>query len=95
MHRHIFGFIVMSVCIALLGFFGWHGQYGPRSFANHQLSIAKVVRLEGKRDAARAKREAFEARVSLLRSETIDKDMLDETARRVLGFVHNDDIVVR
>lgn len=95
MRRYVFDLIVLSVCAGLLGLFGWHAQKGPRSFANHERLIARAVSLDGDRNAVRAQREALEARVSLLRPETIDPDMLEEVARRVLGFVHQGDIVVR
>ncbi len=95
MRRHLFDIIVMSVCLMLFGLYGWHAQYGPRGFDNQARLMTQVVALESDRDAIRARREALEARVSLLRPETIDPDMLDEMARRVLGFVGQDDVLVR
>jgi cell division protein FtsB len=40
------------------------------------------------------KRTALDARVMLLRDGTIEKDMLDEQARQMLGMVGPDEIVV-
>ena len=95
MRRYVFDVTVMLVCFALLGFFGWHAQYGPRGFANQTQLIEKVVKLEGEHDAIKARREALDRRVSLLRPETIDPDMLDEAARRTLGFAGESDLIVR
>lgn len=41
-----------------------------------------------------AKREAYERRIKLLRSDAIDLDMLDEQARAVLGFMGPNEAVV-
>jgi cell division protein FtsB len=95
MRRNLFDIIVMAMCLLLFGLYGWHAQYGPRGFDNQASLMGQVVTLESERDGIRARREALEARVSLLRPETIDPDMLDEMARRVLGFVRQDDVLVR
>ena len=46
------------------------------------------------RAAAKAERATWEHRVALLRSEQIDRDLLEERARVVLGRVHANDVVV-
>ena len=94
LRRHGFDLIVTCVCLTLLGFFGWHAQNGKRSFANQKIVVAQVSELEEKRDRIRARREAFEARVTLMRPENLDPDMLDEMSRRMLGFTRNNEIVV-
>jgi cell division protein FtsB len=45
-------------------------------------------------NAAKAERATWEHRVSLLRSEQIDRDLLEERARVVLGRVHANDLVI-
>jgi cell division protein FtsB len=94
LRRHGFDLIVTSVCLSLLGFFGWHAVNGKRSFANQEIIIAEVSQLEEKRDRIRARREALESRVSLLRPENLDPDMLEEMSRRMLGFTRANEIVV-
>ena len=43
----------------------------------------------------RETRLALEKRVSLLRPERLDPDLLDEVARETLGFSRTDEFVVR
>ena len=93
--RSAFDITVTVVCLSLLGFFAWHGMYGKRSFANQDAILAKMSGLEQKRDALRVRREALETRVSLLRPESIDPDMLEEMSRKMLGFAKANEIVVR
>ena len=94
MRRHGFDLTVTIVCLCLLGFFGWHSLYGKRSFANQDKILIKVAELEGSRDKIKSKRETLEARVTLLRPESIDPDMLEEVARHMLGFTRPNEIVV-
>lgn len=81
---HKFDAAVSLVCCAMLGFFGWHATQGPRGFSYTEKLAAESGKLAQQRDDARGKREQLEARVSLLRPEGMDPDMLDEVARRVL-----------
>ena len=39
-------------------------------------------------------REVFERRIALLRSDQIDRDLLEERARTLLGRVHPNDLVI-
>ena len=94
MRRHGFDLTVTIVCFCLLGFFGWHSLYGKRSFANQEKILMKVAELEDTRDNIKSKREILETRVSLLRPESIDPDMLEEVARKMLGFTRPNEIVV-
>ena len=43
---------------------------------------------------AEAKRRELEMRVSRLRSDNLDPDLLDERARVMAGLVHRDDVVI-
>jgi len=42
----------------------------------------------------RAERATWEHRVALLKSDQIDRDLLEERARIVLGRVHANDVVI-
>jgi cell division protein FtsB len=95
MLRHKFDLVVMMVCLALLGYFGWHGYYGPRSFAHRDAVEARATELEEKLAAIRSEREQRETRVQLMRPESIDPDLLDEMARRELEFSRPGDLILR
>ena len=95
MLRHKFDLVVMMVCMALLGYFGWHGYYGPRSFAHRDEAHARVAQLEEKLAAIRQESGKLEARVQLMRPESIDPDMLDELARRELEYAKPGDLILR
>ena len=94
MLRRKFDLIVMTVCLALLGYFAWHAFDGPRGF-DHQKSLeASAKALKAELDALSSDREKLEKRVSLMRPESIDPDMLDELARANLDFGKPGDLVI-
>jgi cell division protein FtsB len=80
--------------MGLLGYFTWHAMKGPRSFGYYEGLQVKIAALEGELDAARAGRADFEHHVNLLRPENVDPDLVDELARKVLGFAAPGDLVV-
>src|SRR5690349_18765256 len=95
MLKRQFDLIVMIVCMSLLGYFGWHGYYGPRSFDHHDALAAKAAALNDKVAAIREERQALEGKVSLMRPQSIDPDMLDELARTTLDFGKPGELIVR
>lgn len=94
MRRTFFDFAVTLACLSLLGFVVWHGYYGERSLEKSKALEARVERLGKSLAAVRAEREALEARVNLLRPESIDPDMVEEMARFQLGFTREGDLVL-
>ncbi len=80
--------------IAVLSYFGWHGFYGPRSF-DHADEVKAIVKQQQEITAKlETEKKTLNARVALLRPQSIDPDMLDEQARKRLEFAKNSDFLV-
>ena len=95
MVKRKFDLIVMIVCMSLLGYFGWDSHYGPRSFDQPDALAAKVADLDAKLEIIRSERQALERKVSLMRPESIDPDMLDELARTTLDYGKPGEFIVK
>jgi len=85
----------MPVLAALVvGYLSYHmvqGEYGV--FAYLQLS-AKVERAEALQAQLGGERQRLEARVALLRPDSLDRDMLEERARVMLNYARSDDVII-
>ena len=88
-----FDFVVTCVCCALLGYFAWHGWKGPRGFPYQDGLESKMAMLETKYESLKADRLQLENKVTLLRPESIDPDLLDELARENLELAKPTDVV--
>ncbi|MCQ0986280.1 FtsB family cell division protein [Jiella marina] len=85
---------VPAVAVAVLSYFLMHaqdGQYG--SEAKDRLARQLAVR-NAEYDALVARRAQLEQRVELLKDGSLERDMLDEQARRALNVVREDEIVI-
>jgi cell division protein FtsB len=89
-----FDLIVTGVSAALLAYFAWHGYEGPRGFPYRDRLVSEAGRLGDSLTTIRARRESLELRVSHLRPQSIDPDLLDEMARATLGMTRPGDLVV-
>jgi cell division protein FtsB len=79
----------------LIGYFwvnAYTGNHGLRAKQNLDQQIAQ---LSAELTTLKAERAVWERRVSLLRSDNIDPDMLDERARALLDYVDPGDLVLQ
>lgn len=88
-----FDFIVTCVCCALLGYFAWHAWKGPRGFPYKEERAARAAELAARYEGIHAERVRLEDKVTLLRPESIDPDLLDELARGTLELAKPTDVV--
>lgn len=89
-----FDFAVTCVCLGLLGYFAWHASKGPRGYPYHEKLVAEAAELSDRLAAVESQQLGLEHRVSLLRPESIDPDMLDELARSQLEMAGPNELVV-
>jgi cell division protein FtsB len=75
-----------ALAAAFIGYFGVNAYTGNHGIRAKQTLDQRIADLTQELDATRAERERWEHRVSLLRSDRIDPDVLDERARQLLDF---------
>jgi len=81
--------------LSALAYFVYHAVEGERGlFAYFRLTHQIEETRSGLEEVA-AERRALERRVSLLRSESLDRDLLEERSRFILNYVRPDEIVIR
>ncbi len=94
MSRRGFDLIVCLGLLSLIGYLSWHAINGERSFSQAERLGERIATREVVRDTVRGERLALDARVALIRPESIDPDLLEELARITLGFVRPNDVVL-
>jgi cell division protein FtsB len=86
--------ILYAVSAALVGYFVHHAHHGDRGVETRRRIKAQIAETTADLDALKAERLEWERRLSLLRSDQIDRDLLEERARTLLGRVHRNDLVI-
>ena len=79
---------------AAVAYFGYHAVQGDRGLVAWWELRYELEMAQSELGDTSAQRDALEHRVSLLRPESLDPDMLEERARIMLGFVNPDDRIV-
>ena len=86
--------IIPSLCAVFLAYFGFHAYHGEFGiYSKYQLE-AQTVALQSQLDAIKARRMELERRVRLMHEGTLEKDMLDEQARKALNLSQADEITI-
>ena len=78
----------------LIGYFGMHAYSGNHGLRAKEDLALQMQELSEEVARLRAERSEWERRVALLRSGSLDPDMLDERARAMLNYVHPRDLVL-
>ncbi len=86
--------LLTVACLVLLGYFTYHGVYGKHGYeASHQIN-AEVAELRETLDRLTRDKAALDHRITLMLPESLDPDMLDESARSALSFALPTDLII-
>ncbi|MEM7618863.1 MAG: septum formation initiator family protein [Pseudomonadota bacterium] len=88
------GLLTTALLICLAGYFIFHAIEGAYGLRARVILKQKLSALEVEFKALSVRRKKLEHKISLMQSEKLDPDMLDEQARRLLNMAHPDDIVI-
>jgi cell division protein FtsB len=86
--------MLYSVSAAVAAYFVHHAHSGSRGIEAQQQYEVQVAELSGELEGLKTQRADWERRIALLRSDQIDRDLLEERARVMLGRVHRNDLVI-
>jgi cell division protein FtsB len=76
-----------TLAALVIGYFGVNAFTGNHGLRARQDLDRQIAELNTELNALRTERANWERRVSLLRPESIDADLLDERARALLNYV--------
>jgi cell division protein FtsB len=79
----------------LIGYFGVNAYVGAHGLRAKQDIVQQIGELSAELARVQAERAKWEHRVSLLRSNGLDADLLDERARAMLDYMHPRDLTMR
>ena len=92
--RFLIPLVLYSISAAVAGYFVHHAHSGARGIEARQKYEAQVAELSSELTGLKTQRSDWERRIALLRSDQIDRDLLEERARVMLGRVHKNDLII-
>jgi cell division protein FtsB len=79
---------------ALIGYFGLNAYSGDHGLRAREQMDKQIASLTEQLAQATAERDAWQRRIKLLKSDSVDPDMLDERARELLDYADAHDLVL-
>ena len=89
--RHVIGPVL---CALLIVYLAYHAVQGERGLIAYYQLYQQVGQAKTFRASLDVNRQRLQTRVNLLLPASLDRDMLDERARFMLGYSHPDEIVI-
>ena len=87
------GLALYTIAAAIVGYFGVNAYTGKYGLNARQELDSEIIALTSELARLKLERAKSEQRVSLLRSDRVDPDMLDERARYQLDYANPHDLV--
>ena len=83
-------------CMALgaIGFFCYSAYHGSRGIVAKREYKVRIAKLGIDIAALQSEKAAWERRISLMRAESLDLDILEERSRLVLNTAHRNDVIL-
>ena len=83
------------ILLGLISYFGYHTLTGDRGILEEDARRSTLAARRAELARVTAQREDLERRATLLRDQSLSRDLLDERARAVLGYADARDYVIR
>ena len=87
-------FVLFLLSGAAGSYFVWHAQNGERGLKAKLAYKAEIAELTEELEGLMAQRKSWERRISMLQPDQVDRDLLDEEARLLLGRMGKNEILV-
>jgi len=93
--RNVIGYLTSVSVVALVAYFSYSAIQGPYGMLTLFKIETKEAQLQLQLDVLKQERTIAENRAYRLSDEYLDLDLLDEQARKVLGLIRGDEIIVQ
>jgi len=75
-------------------YFVWHAANGERGLKTNDEYEQKIAVLGAELKQLRAERASWTHKIDLMRGKVVDRDLLDEEARHLLGVAQKNELVI-
>jgi len=83
------------ITAAFLGYFGYHAFHGYYGIISRERLAAEAAMLSDRLEMLKQEHARYERRVEMLRSESLDADLVDVAARQALNRIRADEVVLK
>ncbi len=87
-------FVLPLLTVACLGYFGFHALHGSFGLYSSEQLAQQKADLTTELERLTRERETLERQVALLQDDKVERDMLDEQARRALNYTQPRDLTI-
>ena len=86
--------VLYAVSGGAVYYFMYHAQHGSRGIETKAALKQQIVEMERELGELKDERADWERRVAMMRTDNVDRDLLDERARLTLNRLHRNDVVI-
>ena len=92
--RIVIPLVLYAIMSGVTAYFAYHAYHGQRGLEAKKAIKQHIFELKGELAVVQSERATWERRVALMRTDNLDRDLLDERARVLLNEAGKNDVVV-
>ena len=86
--------LVPCICLIITGYFAWHTVQGARGYRRMHQIRAEIALARQIADETHQRKELLARKVQSLSPKSLDLDLLEESAMRVLNMGSEEDLII-
>jgi len=86
--------MVAIIALSLSLYFAYHLIVGPRGYLELKQLEYQIEQVSAELDTLSVEREALEKKVVMMRPGSIDRDLLEERVRYILGYTNKEEYIL-
>ncbi len=90
----LFPLALYAVSGSVTSYFVWHAVNGQRGLKAKEAYHQQMEELLVEKQALQKEKSALERRLAMMQGESVERELLEEEARKVLGRVHKAEVVI-
>ena len=87
-------FLLTLICVGLICYFSYHMISGGRGILAYFKLNSQITSLRSELEMVRAERISLEHSANLLKSDSLDLDLLEKQAKEILGYAKPQEMVL-
>jgi cell division protein FtsB len=94
LRAYLLPFLLYVISGSVVSYFVWHANNGERGLKAKTTYLQQIDDLQAQLSGLKSEHQRWQHRIDMMSGESIDRDLLEEEARIILGYTDKRDLTI-